>query len=330
MIPCKPTSEHPPQWKKLFANSYVGIKELAKHATDFDINADDLNKINSLFPIQLSQQLLKNHPLNGPVLKQYLPSIEELTNPPNYTDDPVGDISATLEPGVIKKYRHRVLLITNNTCPIHCRYCFRKDFPYPEINPNTHQFKNALSLCEKDESINEVILSGGDPLSLEDNVLDKLFISLEKIPHIKTIRLHTKFPSIYPERITQEFLTTLKNCTLNKVCVFHINHPDEINAKFCAAVQKIKQTNTTTLNQSVLLKNVNDNANTLIELSNHLFSAGVLPYYLHMLDSAKGTHHFKVSTERAQHLIQQMKINLPGYLVPKLAQEIPGQDSKIY
>ena len=222
------------------------------------------------------------------------------------------------------------MLITNNTCPIHCRYCFRKDFPYPETNPNSHQFENALSFCEKDKSINEVILSGGDPLSLEDTVLDKLYKSLEKIPHIKTIRLHTKFPSVYPERITQEFLTTLKNCALNKVCVFHINHPDEINQQFCEVVQKIKQTNTTTFNQSVLLNNVNDNADILIELSNKLFSAGILPYYLHMLDPAKGTHHFSVSTKRAQNLMQTMKNNLPGYLVPKLAQEIPGQDSKFY
>ncbi|MDW3095170.1 MAG: KamA family radical SAM protein [Gammaproteobacteria bacterium] len=330
MIPCKPTSEHPPQWKKLFATSYVGIKEFAKRASDYSVSADNLNKIDALFPIQLSQQLLDNHPIDGPVLKQYLPNIQELNNPSGYTDDPVGDISATLQPGIIKKYKHRVLLITNNTCPIHCRYCFRKDFPYPETNPNTHQFESAISFCEKDKSINEVILSGGDPLSLEDHVLDTLFKSLEKIPHIKTIRIHTKFPSVYPERITQEFLVALKNCTLNKVCVFHINHPDEINHQFCDAVQKIKQTNTTTFNQSVLLNNVNDNPDILIELSNKLFAAGVVPYYLHMLDPAKGTHHFSVSTERAKSIIQQMKNNLPGYLVPKLAQEIPGQNSKIY
>jgi EF-P beta-lysylation protein EpmB len=261
---------------------------------------------------------------------QYLPSSLELIDPPGHTHDPVGDISATMQPGVIKKYNHRVLLITNNTCPIHCRYCFRKDFPYPQSNPNTHHFKQALEFCQQDESINEVILSGGDPLSLEDETLDHLFKAIEKISHIKTIRLHTKFPSVFPQRITDNLITILKQCTLNKVCVFHINHPDEINQAFCDAVQKIKQTNTTTLNQSVLLKNVNDDADVLINLSNKLFATGILPYYLHKLDPAKGTHHFKVSNAQAEQLIKVMKNNLPGYLVPRLAQEIPGQSSKSY
>lgn len=330
MIPRKQTAEHPLHWKKLFAKSYVGVKEISNHLTDNSINTDTLNRIDSLFPIQVSEQLLENHSLEGPVLMQYLPNPLELIDPPGHTHDPVGDISATMQPGVIKKYKHRVLLITNNTCPIHCRYCFRKDFPYPQSNPNTHQFKQALEYCRQDESINEIILSGGDPLSLEDETLDHLFKAIEKIPHIKTIRLHTKFPSVFPQRITDNLITMLEQCSLNKVCVFHINHPDEINQAFCDAVQKIKQTNTTTLNQSVLLKNVNDDADILVNLSNKLFSAGVLPYYLHKLDPAKGTHHFKVSDTKAEQLIQHMKNNLPGYLVPKLAEEISGQNSKSY
>ncbi len=330
MIPCKQTAEHPLHWKKLFAKSYVDVKEISTYLPQNSISRDKLDKIDSLFPIQVSQQFLESHSPNGPVLIQYLPNSLELIDPPGYTHDPVGDISATIQPGVIKKYNHRVLLITNNTCPIHCRYCFRKDFPYPQSNPNTHQFKQALEFCQQDDSINEVILSGGDPLSLEDETLDYLFKSIEKIPHINTIRLHTKFPSVFPERITDNLITTLKQCTLNKVCVFHINHADEISQPFCDAVQRIKQTNTTTLNQSVLLKNVNDNADVLIELSHKLFSAGVSPYYLHKLDPAKGTHHFQVSDQIAEQLIQQMKDNLPGYLVPKLAQEISGQSSKYY
>jgi EF-P beta-lysylation protein EpmB len=330
MIPCKQTPEHPLHWKKLFAKSYVGVKQISNSLSSNSVNTEELKKIDSLFPIQVSEQYLENHPLDGSVLKQYLPNSLELIDPPGYSHDPVGDISATLQPGVIKKYNHRVLLITNNTCPIHCRYCFRKDFPYPQSNPTTHQFKNALDFCLQDTTINEVILSGGDPLSLEDETLDYLFKAIEKIPHIKTIRLHTKFPSVFPQRITDKLITTLDECTLNKVCVFHINHPDEITQEFSDVVLKIKQTNTTTLNQSVLLKNVNDNSDTLIELSNKLFSAGVLPYYLHKLDPAKGTHHFKVPDAQAEQLIQTMKNNLPGYLVPKLAQEIAGQNSKSY
>ncbi len=263
MIPCKQTPEHPLHWKKLFAKSYVGVKQISNSLTSNSINTEELKKIDSLFPIQVSEQYLENHPLDGSVLKQYLPNSLELIDPPGYSHDPVGDISATMQPGVIKKYNHRVLLITNNTCPIHCRYCFRKDFPYPQSNPATHQFKNALDFCLQDTTINEVILSGGDPLSLEDETLDYLFKAIEKIPHIKTIRLHTKFPSVFPQRITDKLITTLDECILNKVCVFHINHPDEINQAFSDVVLKIKQTNTTTLNQSVLLKNVNDNSNTL-------------------------------------------------------------------
>ena len=315
MIPRKPTPEHPPHWKKLFAKSYVGIKQLTSISSE-QFNPQQLKDIDALFPIQLTQQYLETHAIDSPVLKQYLPSALELIDPEGYCADPVGDISATLQPGVIKKYNHRVLLITNNTCPIHCRYCFRKDFPYPETNPNTHHFKDALAYCRKDNTINEVILSGGDPLSLEDSVLQNLFSSIEEIPHIKTIRLHTKFPSVFPERITLDLLTMLSNSQLNKVCVFHINHPDEISEKFCDVALKIKATNTVTLNQSVLLNNVNNNAHTLIKLSNKLFDIGILPYYLHMLDPAKGTHHFHVSARQAKKIIQEMKNNLPGYLVP--------------
>ena len=330
MIPCKPASEHPPQWKKLFADSFVGLKSLANFLPPSVLNQHQLQKVNKLFPIQITEQLLDSHPINGAVLKQYLPSELELTDSPNRSDNPVGDIEATQLPGVIKKYRHRVLIITSNTCPVHCRYCFRKNFPYPETSPNVHLFKNALDFCKQDTSINEVILSGGDPLSLEDDMLKYLFESIGRIDHIKTIRIHTKYPSIFPQRITSEFLQILSNSSLNKVCVFHINHPDEINDAFCDVALKIKQTNTTTLNQSVLLKDVNNNADTLIDLSHKLFHCGVIPYYLHMLDPAKGTHHFHIDHQEAHAIVNRMKSHLPGYLVPKLAQEIAGQDSKFY
>ena len=328
MIARMHSSEHTPAWKKIFANGYIGAADL-KHLC-LDISQEALDEINANFPVQLTQSLLDQHSLDGNVLRQYLPAQQELINPEGYSADPVGDMDATQQNGVIKKYNNRVLLITTHNCPVHCRYCFRKDYPYAKDNPNTHQFENALDFITKDTSINEVILSGGDPLSLEDDVLANLFQSLEKIPHIKTLRLHTKFPSIIPERITSDFLNTLKNCKLDKVCVFHINHPDEISEEFCAAVKQIKATNTTTLNQSVLLKNVNDNAETLIQLSQKLFSVGVLPYYLHMLDHARGTHHFHVEKSTANTILDIMKSELPGYLVPKFAQEIAGENSKIY
>ena len=321
-------SEHTPDWKKVFAKRYVDAADLNR--LSLDISQDELERIDALFPVQLTKDLLENYPIEGEVLRQYLPSTKELINLPGYTRDPVGDQDATQFNGVIKKYEHRVLLITTQICPVHCRYCFRKDYPYPKENPNTHQYNHAMAYIAQDSSLNEVILSGGDPLSLDDKVLANLMYSLEKISHIKTVRLHTKFPSIIPERITQAFLHTLQRSTLNKVCVFHINHPDEISEKFCEVTKKIKATNTTTLNQSVLLKGVNDDAGTLIKLSRKLFEAGILPYYLHLLDHARGTHHFHVKKSRIKTIIDTMKNDLPGYLMPKIAQEIAGKKSKIY
>lgn len=332
MIPRKHTSEHTLHWKKEFADSIFGHQALSTALPQLKFDAIDLAKVDALFPIQVPRSLLshKQNSHNNNLLRQYLPDPKELINEHNTFDDPVGDIQATQLTGVIKKYAHRVLIVTSNICPVHCRYCFRKNYPYPKENPNSHLFQDALEFCRNDTSINEVILSGGDPLSLEDELIEHLFSSIEKIAHIKTIRLHTKFPSVMPKRITPYLLSILKNSELNKVCVFHINHPDEITDEFCEAVLKIKNTNTITLNQSVLLKRVNDNADILAKLSHKLFNTGVLPYYLHQLDKAKGTSHFEVSTEKTIEIMQQLKHQLPGYLVPKLAKEIAGQASKMY
>lgn len=330
MIPCNTDSEHPLHWKKIYANSFIGAKDLSEHLPALDLTQQELQKIDAHFPVHISGLLINQLKQDHPALLQYFPSKQELHNPQGYLEDPVGDVNASLQPGLIKKYNHRVLLIASNTCPIHCRYCFRKNFPYPSSSPNSHMFRDSLALINNDRTINEVILSGGDPLSLDDNMLEYLISSIEKIEHIHTIRIHTKFPSIYPQRITTDLLNTLSKCKLNKVCVFHINHPDEITQEFCDAAQKIKHTNTTTLNQSVLLNNVNNNSEILISLSHKLFNAGILPYYLHELDHAIGTHHFLVSDKEAQDLISEMKAQLPGYLVPKLAKEIPGEASKSY
>ena len=330
MIACMSSSEHPLYWKKVFAQSYVGLNELKPKLPDSHTMLDQYQVIDGLFPVQVSRHLLEKFPVGHPVLKQYLPDIEELTNPPEYARDPVGDQQATLAGGLIKKYQHRALLITNSTCPIHCRYCFRKDYPYSQQTPQRHRFNTALKLIHEDPSLNEIILSGGDPLSLDDDLLDDLIKSIEKIPHIKTLRLHTKFPSIYPQRITQSLLNTLANCRLKKVCVLHINHSDELDDEFTQAAEKIKSCGVTLLNQSVLLKAVNDDVDTLIQLSHQLFASGVLPYYLHLLDKARGTHHFYVPKIQAENLLEKMKQQLPGYLVPKLAQEIAGHSSKHY
>lgn len=324
-----PTPEHTLHWKKIFAQSYVGLAKL-RALQQLNYEPTTLQQIEHLFPVRLSEQLLSQFEYDHPVLKQYIPDARELINPDGYSKDPVGDQDATLADGVLKKYQHRALIITNNTCPVHCRYCFRKDYPYSHETPNQHRFEKALTTLKNDQSLNEIILSGGDPLSLDDDLLGYLFDSLAAIKHIKTIRVHTKFPSIYPQRVTQQLLTLLQDTRLNTVIVLHINHPEEISPSLKYAAEQIKQTNTTTLNQAVLLKGINDHADTLVELSHKLFSAGILPYYLHLLDRARGTHHFHVDRACGELIMEQLKQRLPGYLVPKLAQEISGHPSKLY
>jgi EF-P beta-lysylation protein EpmB len=332
MIHRKHKSEHTLQWKKLFADSCFGHRDFAAQGSSPSNSSSALEKIDNLFPIQVTQAMMAKvaDPKHQAMLKQYLPDEQELITDNSFVPDPLKEDEATLLPGVIKKYAHRVLIITTNVCPIHCRYCFRKSYSYPKQNPNSHQFKQAIEYCANDKTINEVILSGGDPLSLEDNLLDHLVSSISQIPHINTIRLHTKYPSIIPERITPELLNIFKNTSLNTVFVFHINHPDEVTQSFCKAAKKIKDIGAHTLNQSVLLKGVNDDALILCELSHKLFAAGVLPYYLHMLDHALGNSHFHVSNTTANAIMLKLKSNLPGYLVPKLARELPGQANKLY
>lgn len=332
MIHRKHKSEHTLQWKKIFADSCFGHIDFAAQDVDTSSSLPALKKVDDLFPIQLTQEMitLASDPRYRGMLKQYLPSEQELITDESFISDPLHEQEATLLPGVIKKYAHRLLIVTTNICPIHCRYCFRKNYSYPKENPNSHQFREALDYCTQDKTINEVILSGGDPLSLEDKLLDHLVKSISKIPHIKTIRLHTKYPSIIPERITPAFLDIFKNSSLNIVFVFHINHPDEVSANFHMVAHKIKSIGAHTLNQSVLLKGVNDDAEILRELSHKLFSAGVLPYYLHMLDHAIGNSHFQVTSTKADSIMLELKSKLPGYLVPKLAREVPGQANKTY
>lgn len=332
MIPRKHKSEHTLQWKKIFADSCFGHRDFAAHDKSIANSSSALKKVDDLFPIQVTQTMmaLATDPKHQGMLKQYLPNEQELITDNSFIPDPLNEVEATLLPGVIKKYAHRLLIVTTNICPIHCRYCFRKSYSYPKQNPNSHQFKQALEYCTQDKTINEVILSGGDPLSLEDKLLDHLVSSISKIPHIKTIRLHTKYPSIIPERVTPAILEIFKSSSLNIVFVFHINHPDEVSIDFCYAAKQIKNIGAHTLNQSVLLRGVNDDAAILCELSHKLFAAGVLPYYLHMLDHAVGNSHFQVTDTKADKIMLELKSKLPGYLVPKLARELPGQANKIY
>jgi len=286
---------------------------------------------NSIFPLRVPREFAsrmeKGNP-NDPLLRQVLPHQDELVSPPHFTFDPVGDLTAMAEPGVIHKYQGRVLLITTAACAIHCRYCFRRNFPYSESQLSQQKIATAMAYIEARPSISEVILSGGDPLLLSDARLSALLHALEQIPHLKTIRFHTRVPIVLPSRITDSVCQRLAQSCKKIVWVLHANHPNELNHRVKAVCEKLLNHRVLLLNQAVLLKGVNDQVATLCDLSERLFSFNVMPYYLHLLDKAVGTHHFDIDQTQAIALIRQIKNKLPGYLVPKLVREQAGAGHK--
>lgn len=264
-----------------------------------------------------------------PLLRQVLPLDAELEPQPGFSSDAVGDLASRAVPGVLHKYRGRVLLITTGACAVNCRYCFRRHFPYAEENARVANWQPALQYISGDSSITEVILSGGDPLSLSDRVLGGLVRRLQEIPHLRTLRIHTRQPIVLPSRVDTELLAWLGACRLRKVVVVHVNHAHELSVEVTEALAKLHATGATLFNQSVLLKGVNDSAGALADLSQQLFSAGVTPYYLNLLDRVRGTAHFEVPEARAREIMRELRVRLPGYLVPRLVREIPGAPGKM-
>jgi EF-P beta-lysylation protein EpmB len=267
--------------------------------------------------------------LNDPLLRQVLPVGAELADDAGYGDDPVGERSAQRAPSLLQKYRGRALLITTPTCAVHCRYCFRREFPYAEQNGDAPRWREALAAIAADASLEEIILSGGDPLSLSNARLDSLTRALAAIPHVRRIRVHTRQPVVLPSRVDDGLLQWLRASTLPMVIVLHVNHPNELDGELTAACAKLRATGVTLLNQSVLLAGINDDVAVLCDLSRRLFDAGVLPYYLHALDRVRGAAHFAVPDERARILAGQLAARLPGYLVPRLVREVPGAPAKV-
>jgi len=272
--------------------------------------------------------LIRPGDLSDPLLRQVLPLGEELQPAPGFTTDPVGDLAAQEAPGVLHKYEGRALLVTTAACAINCRFCFRRHYPYAEASAHRDQWRAALDYIARNQDIREVILSGGDPLSLPDRLLASLSGSLEKIPHVKRLRIHTRLPVMLPERLTGELLRWLTGSRLQAVLVFHINHPREVSNAFARQLTQLSGKGVTLLNQTVLLKGVNDEVETLTALSEALFSAGILPYYLHLLDRVQGAAHFEVDIEQAKSLHQALRGKLPGYLLPQLVHEQAGEPSK--
>jgi EF-P beta-lysylation protein EpmB len=266
---------------------------------------------------------------DDPLLRQVLPAPAELADTAEYVADPVGERGAVRAPALLQKYRGRALLITTATCAVHCRYCFRREFPYEEQSGEAPRWSEALAEIAADASLEEIILSGGDPLSLSNARLETLTRALAAIPHVRRIRVHTRQPVVLPSRVDEGLLRWLRQSARPIVFVLHINHPNELDAELAAACARLRATGITLLNQSVLLAGVNDDIEVLSRLSLRLFDAGVLPYYLHALDRVTGAAHFSVPDDRARALAGQLAARLPGYLVPRLVREVPGAPSKV-
>ena len=264
-----------------------------------------------------------------PLLRQVLPVDRELDEVPNFVSDPLGEHAALRAPGLLQKYRGRALMITTSACAVHCRYCFRREFPYSEQTTESPRWRAALSEIGRDSSLEEVILSGGDPLSLSDTRLKSLSDALATIPHVRRLRLHTRQPIVLPSRVDEGLLGWLKTVDIPTVFVLHVNHPNEIDSDVRAACEKLRASGVTLLNQSVLLRGVNDDVEVLAELSRRLFDAGVLPYYLHVLDHVRGAAHFEVPEAEARAIAGQLAARLSGYLVPRLVREIYGAPAKV-
>ncbi len=265
---------------------------------------------------------------HDPLLAQVLPQLSELSEVSGFSLDAVGDLDARSAHGVLHKYQGRALLIASGSCAINCRYCFRRHFPYAEEVAAANQWRQALDYLRADRSIIELILSGGDPLSLATHKLAELSAGLADIRHVRRVRIHSRLPVVLPERIDDALLAWLDTLGQQKVLVLHANHANEFDASVDAACARLRAHGVILLNQSVLLRGVNDTAHALANLSERMFSAGVLPYYLHQLDRVQGTAHFEVPDDDALTLMADLRERLPGYLVPRLVRELPGEPSK--
>ncbi|EOE5507614.1 EF-P beta-lysylation protein EpmB [Cronobacter sakazakii] len=277
-------------------------------------------------PRAFAARMEKGNP-QDPLLRQVLTAREEFVAAPGFTTDPLEEQNSVV-PGLLHKYHNRALLLVKGGCAVNCRYCFRRHFPYADNQGNKRNWQAALDYIAAHPELDEIIFSGGDPLMAKDHELEWLVAHLEAISHVKRLRIHSRLPIVIPARITDALVRLLGETRLQVLLVNHINHAQEIDDAFRAGMTKLRAAGVTLLNQSVLLKGVNDNAATLAALSNALFDAGVMPYYLHVLDKVQGAAHFMVSDDEARAIMRELLSQVSGYLVPKLAREIGGEPSK--
>ncbi len=340
MIPAAPTAlqrtEHDASlgdadWRRLWRDAVcdprellalLGLEALAAHVSDAAC---------AQFPLRVPRGFvarMRHGDRHDPLLRQVLPLDDEDRIVPGFDLDAVGDAAARIGEGVLRKYRGRALLIATGSCAVHCRYCFRRHFPYADDTAARAGWRSAIELIAADHGIDEVILSGGDPLSLATARLAELTDALARIPHLRRLRIHSRLPVVLPERIDAGLLAWLRALPWPVAVVIHANHGNEFDPSVDAALARLRDTGAALLNQAVLLRGVNDSVDALAALSERAYAAGVLPYYLHQLDRVAGTAHFEVADEEARSLHAALSARLSGYLVPKLVREVAGDPAK--
>ncbi|PCJ37232.1 MAG: EF-P beta-lysylation protein EpmB [Cellvibrionales bacterium] len=331
IIPHTSIEAHQPSWQEELAAAIRNPAELLErleiNPTQLDASPVAQQAWSLRVPLPYVQRMKKGD-IDDPLLKQVLPLGAEMLTAPGFSSDPLGEEDANPIPGVVHKYHGRALLIISPACAIHCRYCFRRHFPYEDNTLGRKEWQTALDYLARDESISEVIYSGGDPLAANDNFLLWITEQIAAIPHIKRLRIHTRLPLVIPSRIDPGCLHWMTATRLKVVMVWHINHPNEIDQAVSQAAQRLKRHGIELLNQSVLLHQINDSSATLVALSEQLFETGIMPYYIHRLDKVAGAAHFNVSDAKIQQLQRELLTLLPGYLVPKFVYEQAAAPSK--
>lgn len=340
MIPAAPASLQPPspiapmptpRWQQLWRDAVRDPRELLALLGLESAALAISDEAAAQFPLRVPRGFvarMRHGDPNDPLLRQVLPLDAEMHPMPGFSLDAVGDAAAKAGDGVIRKYRGRALLVSTGSCAIHCRYCFRRHFPYAEETAAAAGWRNAVELIRADASIDEVILSGGDPWSLSTPKLAELTAALATIGHLKRLRIHTRLPVVLPERVDAALLAWLSALPWPVTVVLHANHAREFDAQVDAALARLRGAGVMLLNQAVLLRGVNDSVEALAELSERGHAAGVLPYYLHQLDRVQGSAHFEIDDDRARSLHAQLATRLSGYLVPKLVREVAGDTGK--
>jgi L-lysine 2,3-aminomutase len=322
----------PGDWRADLKEAVRDPRELCRILGLDSRHANAAERASRLFPLFAPRPYIarmRTGDPHDPLLRQVLPLPAETAHVAGFSTDPVGDCSAVLSPGLLQKYAGRALMVTTGACAVHCRYCFRRHYPYAESPRAPADWQPAIDLLAADPTIHEVLLSGGDPLTLVDGQLAELADRLAAVPHLRRLRVHTRLPIVIPQRVCQPLIDWLRGTRLTPIMVVHVNHPAELDAATAAALSRLVDAGIPLLNQAVLLRRVNDDLDTLAELSERLVDLRVMPYYLHQLDRVGGAAHFEVPEETGRALIEQLRARLPGYAVPRYVRETAGAVGKV-